>query len=111
MFVFQAYDGAVHHAFAAISESVPIFTVSSLSKRYLVPGWRLGWIVISDVAGVLTPDLRQSLISLTQRTLGPSSLLQGALPSILQITPQSSFDHTNNLIEVRKLRYQCGFTP
>ncbi|KAL2466524.1 putative aminotransferase TAT2 [Abeliophyllum distichum] len=27
---------------------VPVFTIGSLSKRWMVPGWRLGWILTSD---------------------------------------------------------------
>lgn len=27
---------------------VPVLTLGSLSKRWIVPGWRLGWFVIND---------------------------------------------------------------
>jgi tyrosine aminotransferase len=30
----------------------PVFTLGSISKRWLVPGWRLGWIVTNDPNGV-----------------------------------------------------------
>jgi tyrosine aminotransferase len=30
----------------------PVITLGSLSKRWLVPGWRLGWIVTNDPSGV-----------------------------------------------------------
>lgn len=30
---------------------VPILTLGSLSKRWIVPGWRLGWFVINDPCG------------------------------------------------------------
>lgn len=100
MFLYQVYDKREHFPFGAVSKSVPVFTVSSISKRFLVPGWRLGWVIVHDRAGAVTGELRSSLTSLTQRTLGPCSLLQGALPQILKSTPQSLYDHTNNLIEV-----------
>lgn len=27
---------------------VPVLTLGSLSKRWIVPGWRLGWLVMTD---------------------------------------------------------------
>lgn len=31
----------------------PVLTLGSISKRWMVPGWRLGWIVINDTNGTL----------------------------------------------------------
>lgn len=31
--------------------TVPVLTLGSLSKRWIVPGWRLGWFVTSDPSG------------------------------------------------------------
>ena len=31
---------------------VPVLTLGSLSKRWLIPGWRLGWIARNDPDGV-----------------------------------------------------------
>lgn len=32
---------------------VPVLTLGSISKRWVVPGWRLGWIAVTDPKGVL----------------------------------------------------------
>lgn len=31
---------------------VPVLTLGSLSKRWIVPGWRLGWFVTTDPCGM-----------------------------------------------------------
>lgn len=31
---------------------VPVLTVGSMSKRWIVPGWRLGWFVTNDPCGI-----------------------------------------------------------
>jgi alanine-synthesizing transaminase len=44
-----------HLAFAAIAPDVPCVTFGGMSKNYLVPGWRIGWGIISgDAAAVKT---------------------------------------------------------
>jgi aspartate/methionine/tyrosine aminotransferase len=32
---------------------VPVLTLGSLSKGWIVPGWRLGWVVATDPKGIL----------------------------------------------------------
>jgi len=38
---------------ASFSSKVPVLTVGGVSKRWLVPGWRLGWIIVADPKGIL----------------------------------------------------------
>lgn len=69
---------------ASLATQVPVLTVDGLAKRFLVPGWRMGWILIHDP----TPDeqfavVRRALEGLSMKILGPNSLVQAALPSIL----------------------------
>lgn len=40
---------------------VPVFTLGSMSKRWIVPGWRLGWLVITDPSGILQKSQVDSL--------------------------------------------------
>jgi alanine-synthesizing transaminase len=41
-----AFDGPVG-ALAALNPDAPVITFSSLSKAYLAPGWRTGWLAVS----------------------------------------------------------------
>lgn len=61
-------------------------------SRFLVPGWRLGWIAIYDPIGAFDPEIRHGLSCLSQKTIGSNSLVQGALSRILKETPQSFYD-------------------
>jgi alanine-synthesizing transaminase len=43
-------DGDPHIALASLAPDVPVVTFNGLSKAYLVPGWRVGWAVVSGPA-------------------------------------------------------------
>lgn len=36
---------------ASQSETVPVLSVGGIAKRFVVPGWRVGWITIHDRLG------------------------------------------------------------
>ncbi|XP_028037349.1 tyrosine aminotransferase [Bombyx mandarina] len=92
---------------SALSKDVPILTCSGLTKRFLVPGWRMGWIVIHDRNNIFGKEVRKGLNNLATRILGPSTLIQRALPTILKNTPQSFFDEVVLFIENQaKLAYK-----
>ena len=66
----------------------------------MIPGWRMGWIVIHDKNGTLSPQIRSGLQSLSQRIIGSSTILQGALNSILNYTPPEFFRATIDQVHV-----------
>ncbi|XP_039279828.1 tyrosine aminotransferase isoform X1 [Nilaparvata lugens] len=94
----MVFRGQEFFPIADLSEDVPILTCSGLSKRFLVPGWRVGWIKIHDPIGVFT-EIRKGLVSISQKTLGCSTIIQGALPRILTGVPQAYFDGVMDTIE------------
>jgi len=48
-------DGTPHLAFSAVAPDVPCVTFGGMSKNYFVPGWRIGWGIVSgDAAAVKT---------------------------------------------------------
>lgn len=92
------FEGFQYHSMASLTKEVPILSCGGLTKRFLVPGWRLGWIVIYDQNGVLS-TVRNGLASLSQRILGPNTLIQAALPDILKNTPPEFFHSTIHYIQ------------
>ena len=48
-------DGTQHIAFAAVAPDVPCVTFGGMSKNYLVPGWRIGWGIVSGEASAVKP--------------------------------------------------------
>ncbi|KAK3086702.1 hypothetical protein FSP39_022197 [Pinctada imbricata] len=92
------FSGNKYYSLGSLTTDVPILSCSGLTKRFLVPGWRMGWIVITDKNDVMT-EVRKGLVSLTQRLLGPTSLVQASLPEILAETPQSFFTDTLGYVE------------
>jgi tyrosine aminotransferase len=96
-FVFSGHEFT---AISALSEDVPVLTCGGLTKRFLVPGWRMGWLIIHDKHNVFGTDIRKGIFNLASKILGPSTLIQRALPTILKTTPQSFFDGVILFIEV-----------
>ncbi|KAH9743863.1 Aminotran 1 2 domain-containing protein [Citrus sinensis] len=57
--------------------TVPVITLGSMSKRWIVPGWRLGWLVTSDPSGILQ-ELRivDSIKGYLNISSGPATFVQ-----------------------------------
>jgi len=104
-------DATPHVAFAAVAPDVPCITFGGMSKNYLVPGWRIGWGIVSGDAAAVTPYV-EGIHRLLRARLCANHPEQYAIKPALE-GPQ---DH---LIEVRrKLRSRrdltqkwCQFTP
>ncbi|XP_076628264.1 tyrosine aminotransferase [Colletes latitarsis] len=104
----MVFPGRTFHSLASLSTEVPILSCSGLTKRFLVPGWRMGWIIIHDRQNVLEKEIRKGLHRLSQRIIGSNTLIQGALPAILRNTPQKFYDDVMcTLHNHSKLAYNC----
>ncbi|VDK43845.1 unnamed protein product [Anisakis simplex] len=91
------YDGAEFVPLATLEPRVPILTCDGIGKRYLVPGWRLGWLIVHDRYDAFT-QIRKGLVALSQKIVGPCALIQGALPKILSDTPASFFERITSIL-------------
>jgi alanine-synthesizing transaminase len=48
-------DGEPHVSLAALAPDLPVVTFNGLSKAYLVPGWRVGWGIVTGDAAAVKP--------------------------------------------------------
>jgi tyrosine aminotransferase len=81
----MVFGGATYTSFAEVLSNVPILHVGGLAKQYMIPGWRLGWIVLHDRRGQLS-DVKKGLMDLSTLTLGPSSVIQSIVGDLLEMT-------------------------
>lgn len=99
------FKGEKFVSMSTLNSGVPILACGGLAKRFLVPGWRVGWISIHDDTGAFE-HIRRGLICLTQRTIGCNTLIQGAIPGILRNTPQSFHD---GLVDILQRHAQIAY--
>ena len=86
---------------AKMGYEVPIITASGLGKQYLVPGWRLGWIVFQDSHHGAIQEVKRGAQRLAQVILGSSHLAQVAIPAVLD--PSTESDLTSTALWKRNL--------
>jgi len=68
----MVFPGQEFTYMSELSDNVPILSCNALSKRFILPGWRFGWIAIHDPKNYLK-DVRLGFNDLTTRILGPNS--------------------------------------
>lgn len=99
IFADEIYDKLIldddeHISIAAVAPDVPVVTFGGLSKNYLVPGWRIGWGIVSGEAATVK-NYDEGIQRLLRARLCANHPEQYAIKPALE-GPQ---DH---LIEVRK---------
>ncbi|KAM3869832.1 tyrosine aminotransferase [Diretmus argenteus] len=113
----MVFPGCSSPPLASLGSDVPIISCGGLAKRWLVPGWRMGWLLIHDMNDIFGSEIREGLVKLSQRILGPCTIVQGALESIFNNTPQSFYNNTvsflksNSEICFNELSTVPGLTP
>jgi tyrosine aminotransferase len=75
-------DDAEFTSMGQLSKEVPVICIGAISKVYCVPGWRLGWVIVYNNNGYFEKVIDR-LHKHTMIQLHPTSLVQAALPSIL----------------------------
>ncbi|XP_028666003.1 tyrosine aminotransferase isoform X1 [Erpetoichthys calabaricus] len=95
----MVFPGSRYYPIAPLSTDVPILSCGGLAKRWLVPGWRLGWILIHDRKDLFGSEIREGLIRLSQRILGPCTIVQGALKDIINNPSQEFYSSTIHIMK------------
>ncbi|CAJ1955491.1 unnamed protein product [Sphenostylis stenocarpa] len=81
------------------SPIVPVITIGSLSKRWLVPGWRTGWIATCDPHGIFQKTgLVKNIINYLEITTDLPTFLQAAIPEIIGKTKDDFFLKNLNIL-------------
>uniref|UniRef100_A0ACD6AAU0 Uncharacterized protein n=1 Tax=Avena sativa TaxID=4498 RepID=A0ACD6AAU0_AVESA len=78
----------------------PVLSIGSLSKSWIVPGWRLGWVAVYDPTKVLQETkIATSITNYLNVSTDPATFIQGALPQILENTKGDFFKRIIGLLK------------
>ena len=76
------FDGKEHISTASLADDVGFITFNGLSKSYLVPGWRIGWAIVSGPQEVMG-DLNEAVHKFVRARLCANHPLQFAIKPAL----------------------------
>lgn len=79
VYSFLNYDGKKHYPLASLKGEYPVITFGSLSKNYLSPGLRVGWMIRTDPNGLAKEYWEETVRKLLSIRLCTAPLLQYAL--------------------------------
>eukprot|EP00397_Hematodinium_sp_SG-2012_P030181 GEMP01031945.1.p1 GENE.GEMP01031945.1~~GEMP01031945.1.p1 ORF type:complete len:408 (+),score=89.60 GEMP01031945.1:134-1357(+) len=86
----MVFEGNTFTSIDEVSDDVPALVVGGLAKQYMVPGWRVGWVIAHDRNNRLA-EIKKGLADLSTLTLGATSYVAGLIPSLLEETPESYY--------------------
>ncbi|GAA6038504.1 hypothetical protein JCM8097_004599 [Rhodosporidiobolus ruineniae] len=84
------FNRGVFTPYTDVCGPAPVLVIGAVSKRWLFPGMRTGWVIVHDPLGVLK-EVRGGLAKWAFRIQGPNSVIQRALPALLTNTPEKFY--------------------
>ena len=76
------FEGQKHVSIASLNTDVPVITFGGLSKNYIVPGFRIGWGIVSGNENLLS-DYIEAINKLLRARLSANHPEQYAIPAAL----------------------------
>jgi tyrosine aminotransferase len=114
----MVFKGTRYVSFASLSSTVPILEVGGISKLFLVPGFRIGWVIVHDAPAchrsvehtngsgknqekqrTAFELVRLGVETMSHILVGPNTIVQAALPLVLNPVPES-----NDALELTNFR-------
>ncbi|KAF3601856.1 hypothetical protein F2Q69_00033336 [Brassica cretica] len=78
----------------------PVITLGSISKGWIVPGWRIGWIALNDPRGLLkSTGVAKSIQHNIDINPDVTTVFQFALPDILEKSTKETFAEKNLILK------------
>jgi tyrosine aminotransferase len=91
----MVFEGSTFTSLTDVGGEVPVLCCGGLAKRYLAPGWRVGWICVHDRNDVFAKGkVQHALVNLSQLILGACAPVQAAIPAIIENTPAAFYTDT-----------------
>jgi alanine-synthesizing transaminase len=94
------FEGEKHISVASLESEVPMITFGGLSKNYMVPGFRIGWGIVSGNRAVLK-DYIEAINKLLRARLSANHPEQYAIPAALE-GDQSHLEIANKKLTSRR---------
>lgn len=95
----MAFDGIECVPLAEASMATPILSVGAVSKKWLLPGWRVGWLCVHDRGGVLRRGrVVEAIERLTQISISTSVPVQLAAAKLIAETPHDFYASTMKVL-------------
>ncbi|MCD6591379.1 MAG: aminotransferase class I/II-fold pyridoxal phosphate-dependent enzyme [Candidatus Aenigmarchaeota archaeon] len=93
------FDNITHCSTASLADDVPVITMGGLSKNYLVPGWRIGWLIFSGNEKYIG-GLKNAVFQLARARLSSPGPFQYAIKPALE----GSQEHLKEAVEKLQAR-------
>jgi alanine-synthesizing transaminase len=96
------FEGQKHVSIASLNKDVPVITFGGLSKNYIVPGFRIGWGIISGDKNILS-DYIEAINKLLRARLSANHPEQYAIPAALDGDQSHLVDANKKLTKRRNI--------